>query len=630
MKCFSKSSFCTWGWVFISGLLLGFSQPFFTENFSLADINWLGALALVAYVPLLLVVAQANLKHAFFQSFVAIFIQYSIVVFWIYIAVHVHGHVAAVPSVLVTMGLAWLMAVKGAVFFTAGRFLSQRFNISFLWLAPFTICALEYFKNFYVFNGFPWGNAGYSLGRIDEFLQLASLVGVYGIVFWAALVNSLLALALEREKKVVYLVAALSLVILAYAYGITRISQGKNEFAPSIKVAILQGNIPQEIKNDSRLYADDIMAIYLKMQRKAKEEGAKIVIWPEAAHPRMLKKDIKDLGLKDEEQIASIIGATVYGQTDGKFYAHNSALLLNSNGLVVRRYDKSHLVPFGEYVPWPFNGLVDEIVPGMGAFLPGTEFVPEKLSLGLADQLMIGTTICYEGIFPEISRAYAQNGASLLVNLTNDAWYGLSSAPYQHLLMYRMRSVESGLPFIRSTNSGISAWIDVYGRIHKPTRLFEREMILADVALIKKDTLYVAIGDVFAQLSMLLLILGYVVALVPIHRFIRESQWGKVLIVLALASVMVGFSIYYSSVRFLTDESARTKNLIVFILCLLFLIGLLSKTQRSRSILMASGTVLILFSLLLVFYESVYFLLGILLGLLIYLLAFRIKPKPTV
>jgi apolipoprotein N-acyltransferase len=616
-----------WGLVFLSGLFLGMAQPFYTDSWPLANQNILGLLGFVGYVPLLLILEEQNLKNVFKRTFVAVLVQYSISLYWIYIAVHVHGHVPPIPASLITLALAAILALKAGLFFTLGSFLSNRYNISFLWIFPLVICAVEYFKNFYLFGGFPWGNVGYSVGRIDEILQVASLVGVYGLVFLVGAVNALFAKSLmPKAKRLVYFSLGIALIVSAYGFGALRLYGGQNEFSRKIPVAMLQGNIPQEVKSQGRLYANDILDIYKKLQSEAKAMGAKLVIWPESAYPRMLDENVQEVL---EVEVASIVGATVFGEDKNGYHAHNSALLIDYLGHVVKRYDKSHLVPFGEYVPWPFSGVVDKIVPGMGAFLPGIEYVPEKLSLGPADQLMVGTTICYEGIFPEISRAYAKLGASLLVNITNDAWYGRSSAPFQHLLMYRMRSVESGLTFVRATNSGVSAWIDVYGRIHSPTKLFERQMILAQIPLLKKNTLYLIIGDVFAQISILLLLVSYIFAIIPIHKFVLERRYLKLLLVFFLSAVVVASTFYYSDARFLTDESARTKILFIFLLCLLLMVGLLTKGPRSRSVLITCATILVILCGLLAIFESLYFLVGVLLGLLIYLLAFRMNLKPT-
>jgi len=439
-------------------------------------------------------------------------LQYTIVLFWIYIACHDYGDIPPLGSAGLAILLPMEVAFMGALFFTWGKFLSTRLGISFFYVAPFALCAMEYARNYVPFGGFPWGNSGYAIGRIPELLQLACVVGVYGLVFWVGLTNALIALALKAKTKKLRmskLSIALVLLVIFYTFGFWRLNNNSHDFGPMIKIALLQGNIPQDIKNNSRMYKSEILDIYKTLQKQAQEEGAELIIWPEASYPKTFAKNIKDLDLDHKVPIASVVGATAYGyDQDSEIpHFHNSAFLQNAEGEIMSRYDKSHLVPFGEYVPQPFLGLVNKIVPGMGAYRPGTKFEPLMLTLNNDKRISVGTTICYEGIFPEISRAYALKNTSLLVNLTNDAWYGESSAPYQHLLMYQLRSVESGRPYARATNSGISAFIDPYGRILKQSGLFTREILIADVKIINKATIYTIIGDIVPQICLAILVL---------------------------------------------------------------------------------------------------------------------------
>ncbi len=484
-----------------AGLLLGLSQPLYIPG--LIDVtraqDYLGLLAFVGYVPLFLALVGQNLKRVFLLALLAITVQYTIVLYWIYIALHVHGHIAPIFASVITLALPLLMALKGATFFTIAAFLAQRYRISFLWIAPIALCAYEYFRNFYVFGGFPWGNVGYSLGRLAEIGQIASVVGVYGLAFFAGLVNALICIAIEKRSRASFLYSGSALTVVAaiYIFGVIRLDGADNEFAAPLRVALLQGNISQEVKSSGGLHASAILDIYLDLALKAEHAGAQLIVWPESAYPRMIDKDRERFDFNLDAHTPSVIGAVTFGDNpDGSYYVHNSAFITDKQGAVIHRYDKSHLVPFGEYVPWPMSGVVDRIVPGLGAFRPGTSFVPTRVELSDGKAISIGTTICYEGIFPEISRAYALADADLLVNLTNDAWYGFSSAPFQHLLMYRLRSIESGLPFVRATNTGISGWVDVYGREHQTTKLFERDLVIADVPLLTKKTIYTRVGDV--------------------------------------------------------------------------------------------------------------------------------------
>lgn len=618
--------FCT-----LAGVGLGFSQPFYIPEI-FGDVgayqDLFGLLALISYVPFFLVVARTDLKGAFLATILTLTVQFTIVLYWIYVALNLHGEIAPLPSAVITVLLPFVLALMGSAFFTVARFLSLRFEVSFFWLAPVALCASEYFRNYYFFGGFPWGNVGYSLGRVDQFLQTASLFGVYGVVFLVGLINSLLALALTK-RNILYGAGAFGIVIAMFVFGLLRMSYGQDEYAPTLRVALLQGNIPQEIKGRARVYGDEILKIYLDLHRAAKIDGAELIVWPESSYPKTKPVDVTDLGFSFEDHAASIIGAVVVGQKENEsgYYVHNSGLISDFRGKIIKRYDKSHLVPFGEYVPWPMTGVVDKIVPGMGAFRPGTEFTPTDLAVSESKNIAVGTTVCYEGIFPEIARAYAKNGAQLLVNLTNDAWYEATSAPYQHLLMYRMRSVESGLPFVRATNTGMSAWIDVYGTLHTELGLFERGKQMANVPLIKKSTVYVVIGDVIPLLCVAILIIGFIAAVLPIHEFFRRRKWLHLLVMAILVGIAIWSSCYFLSARFLTDESARTKNFLVSLACLIVMIGVLAPSRRSRAILYSISVVVFLSSVGLIIFESWHFAVGVVVAFLCFLLAYRMRVE---
>ena len=612
-----------------SAVLLGFAQPYYMPEL-FGEVtpyqHYLGLFALIGYVPLFLAVAHKSLKQTFWWAFFSLSVQYTIVLYWMYIALTVHGHISPPLSSLITLMLPFLLALKISLFLTMGRFLSQRFSVSFLWIAPCALCAGEYFRNFYIFGGFPWGNAGYAVGQIDQLLQAASLVGVYGLVFIVGFINALIAQAFSRHAWRYALGAGL-LVLVLYTFGAIRLAMMNHQFAPSIRVALLQGNIEQEVKRKARLYSEDIRAIYQNLHEQAKKEGAELIVWPESAYPLVLPEEAKDLGLLFAQNTGTILGAVALGKPeDGSaHHVRNSAFILDYRGRVVKRYDKSHLVPFGEYVPWPMTNIVDKIVPGMGAFLPGLDYGVVPLALDVGKTIKIGTTICYEGIFPEISRAYVHDGAQLLVNITNDAWYGLSSAPYQHLHMYRLRSAETGLSFVRATNSGISAVIDPFGRVKKSLPLFERAMLIEDVPLLTVPTLYAATGDIVAVACLLFMLISYVLALVPIHRFIKQRDYKKLALVVGLAIILGASHVYFNNPAFMTDESARTKSFLVFLIVFLIMLGCLVRTPRSKTILSVCGGIIMAVSLALVFIESAYFLLGVAIGLLIYGLAFSIK-----
>jgi apolipoprotein N-acyltransferase len=418
---------------------------------------------------------------------------------------------------------------------------------------------------------------------------------------------------------------------LWYGFGYVRLHNANHVLASHLRVALLQGNIEQEMKSHARLYASDIIDIYKGLFEESINQGAELIVWPESAYPRIVRENITNFPMDFVTQAATIIGGVAYGEdaNSGHDYVRNAAFILDHQGQVIKRYDKSHLVPFGEYVPWPLTQVVQKIVPGIGAFLPGVSYDVVPLALNPTKVVKVGVTICYEGIFPEISRAYRLKSAELLINITNDAWYGRSSAPYQHLQMYRLRSVETGLPFLRATNSGISATIDSYGRVKQKLGLFERGLMVDDIRLTKKPTLYALLGDVIPIICLILLLVFYVAAIVPIHKFIREKNFKKIGIVCSLMLIPFAGELYFSNPRFMTDESARTKSFLISIAAVLLMIGFLQRTKRTKTILTICGLITIVASLGLVWLDSYWFLLGALVGLLIYLVALSIRASES-
>jgi apolipoprotein N-acyltransferase len=198
---------------------------------------------------------------------------------------------------------------------------------------------------------------------------------------------------------------------------------------------------------------------------------------------------------------AFLFGAPALTSRDGKFGFYNRADLVSGSGEVEGHYDKIQLVPFGEYVPMrPVLGFfVNRIVEGMGDLIAGTE-----QTLFNVKGARLGTLICYETVFPYLTRRDVKKGADILVNITNDAWYGQSSAPYQLLAMAVMRSVENKVPMIRVANTGISAIISPTGRIIAPTSLFARDTEVEDVGWRESYTVYSAVGDLFAEICFIL------------------------------------------------------------------------------------------------------------------------------
>jgi apolipoprotein N-acyltransferase len=294
----------------------------------------------------------------------------------------------------------------------------------------------------------------------------------------------------------------------------------------SITVGVVQPNIDQAVKWDAQ-YRDETMQRFDRLTARLGTD-MDLVIWPEAATPFILERE-QDYQLQLIDWAARAQAPILLGSPalrfypDRKPYLLNSAYLLGPDGTLLGRYDKHHLVPFGEYIPLKSSLLffLDKLVEGIGDFEAGPgatilSFTPKSLSSGNpsgARPVKFGVAICYEVIFPDLVRQFASNGAEFFVTITNDGWFGPSSAPAQHFSMVVFRSVENHLAFARSANTGISGFIDPFGRILDETPLFTEHALRASIPISHSRTFYSYYGDVFAYvcaiISALLCLYGY-------------------------------------------------------------------------------------------------------------------------
>jgi apolipoprotein N-acyltransferase len=278
-----------------------------------------------------------------------------------------------------------------------------------------------------------------------------------------------------------------------------------------VRVALVQGNIPQDEKWDAAR-ANQIFETYLAMTRDAAGPGAQLVIWPESATPFYFEED-RAAGdrirqLVHQTGIELLFGSDQLEHTRPPLY-YNAAFLIRRDGSTAAVYRKMHLVPFGEYVP--LKGLlffVGTLVEGAGDFSAGQSMVMLPTSFG-----PISTAICYEIVYPGLVRRAVLSGSRLLTTITNDAWYGYSSAPYQHFLQASMRAIEEGRYLARSANTGISGIVDPYGRVLQESHIFERVVMLGEVRMLDDRTIYGKIGDLCAYICAALTAVALVVSL---------------------------------------------------------------------------------------------------------------------
>jgi apolipoprotein N-acyltransferase len=499
-----------------SGLAMGLAFPKFDQ----------GLLAWVALVPLFYVIEGESMRRVFWWAYLQGFASYVVQLYWIPIPLHDFADVRMEFAIFPMLLLAGIVAIDTAVAIWAGEFVARRTRIPAVITMPVAWTAIEWIRTYFPI-GFPWNLLGYTAYRNLELIQFAEFTGVYGvsalIVFFNAVVYVVMFRRGGNRLQAVSLSMLTALMIVLVAFGAWRIRNLKN--APStgtFKVAMVQGNIPQSLKWDPK-FLPQSYGVYQDETADAAKRGADLIVWPEAAaaflfqpddqYPAELAGDAAYrtalLTLAKNMGKPILFGAPALARDDGRLGFHNRAYLVSDHGEVLAHYDKIELVPFGEYVPARalLGFFVNRVVEGFGDMVPGKdqtlfEFKGAKL----------GILICYESIFPDFTRREVNEGADVLVNITNDAWYGESSAPYQVLAMAALRSVETKVPMVRAANTGFSALIEPSGRITERTPLFKRGTTIVDVSWRPVRTLYTMVGDLFSEICVLLTAIGLIVA----------------------------------------------------------------------------------------------------------------------
>lgn len=481
----------------------------------------LEVIAWFALIPLFYAIQGKKPHHSFYLGLIAGFVTFFGLVYWVFIAVSRYGNLNYLLSAFVLILLVSYLSLFMGAFAFLLRYLEDRLGLKEVVTAPFAWVSLEYVRSF-LFTGFPWESLGYSQFLFLPLIQASDITGVYGISFLIVLANALLFNIfynwfLKREKKFYREVAfTFFLFTITLVYGGWRLAdvRKKTEAFSTIKAAVIQGNIDQSKKWDPT-FQDDTVKIYRDLSFKAAKSSPSLIIWPESAMPFYFQSNARyrDIVFNISKETGSylLFGSPAYRRGGGKMGYFNSAFLISPSGNVLGRYDKVHLVPLGEYVPLgKYLYFIDKLVEGTGAFSPGKRIGPLVFSLGKP-----GVFICYEAIFPNLVRKFVNRGANFLINLTNDAWYGKTSAPYQHLSMVTFRAVENRVFIARAANTGISSIIDATGKIRSATGIFTRGFIVDTIRLGRVHTFYTEFGDIFAQIC-----LGITLIMVVINKFI--------------------------------------------------------------------------------------------------------------
>jgi len=505
-----------------SGILLALSFPM-AKGITLTPIAW------VALVPLLIALRKASSKRAFWLGMLAGFIANFGIFYWIPYCMIIYASMSKLIAYFALVLLALLLASYIAVFFWLVKLAEQHFKLSLLIIAPILWVALEYVRTYFPLGGFPWALVGTAQYKFLPVIQIADIGGVYLVSGLIVLVNSGIAVVLKKPvQKKSLMEFAISLLIFASAiiYGEIRIRQVDRVFSkqPEIKVGIVQGNIDQGVKWNP-FYFWSSMSRHIAISNSLLKEPKDLLLWPEAAITDYFNLSWEH---KEESDVVKkisdfdsyfLFGSLSRGYEGDKKINFNSAYLLSPFAQeMIGRYDKMHLVPFGEYVPMQkILFWVDAIAGGnTGNTSPG-----KAVTVFETPRFKISCVICYELIFPNLTRKFTKAGAEIMSTITNDAWFGPTSAPYQHNSNIALRSVENRVYFLRAANTGISSICDPAGRILKQTEIFEIAALEGVVKPSPIRTIYSRYGDWFPILCAVLTMLMIAVILV-------KGFWDKI------------------------------------------------------------------------------------------------------
>jgi len=480
----------------LSGLLLCIIFP----KFDMEILAW------VSLVPLLFAIQRENLLTSFYLGFTTGFVSFLGILYWVIVAVNTYGGIQFILSGLILLLLVVYLSLYVGVFAFLLNYIRRRIGWDMVVVAPFLWVSLEYVRSFFL-TGFPWATLGYSQYMNLPFIQVADITGVYGISFLILLVNSAVYDFIsimgrgEKHPPLREGIVVLAILFVVFGYGVTRIKRVENitSYVRRIKIGLAQGNIDQSKKWDAA-YQEETLRIYQNLSSVLAREKPSLIIWPETATPFFFQSEERYrprvMEVAERTDAYLLFGSPSYDRIEGKVEYYNSAYLLSPGREVIGRYDKIHLVPFGEYVPFSEFLFFLGSLSAVGNLSPGKTV--QNLRFPQGD---FGVLICFEIIFPNLCRKFVREGADFLVTITNDAWFGETSAPHQHLSMATFRAIENRVSIARAANTGISAFIDAKGEIRKRSDIFVKEVLIGQISLKTYETFYTRYGDVFALVS---------------------------------------------------------------------------------------------------------------------------------
>jgi apolipoprotein N-acyltransferase len=472
---------------FAAAILAGVLQVLVFPQAALA---WL---APVCLVPLLTVLHAATSRQRFLLGWASGVAFWAGACYWIYPVMRDYAGIAPPVAALLFVAFAIVKGLHAGVFAAlAGPLLKRP------WAVPAVAALWVAIEGSHQYLGFTWTQLGNAAPDfvIPQIIRLAPWTGVYGPSFVFALINAAIALAIimRRLKPLLYLAAVLLVALLP---GLPKTS------TVSEKARLVQPNVhPDELKSGTwnATRGTEHLARMLELSTNySSDEKPTLLVWPEYPVPAFYFDDPNSRAFIERvarEADAHFIFNTIGFEQGNTRRPQNSSATIAPDGELLSRYSKMHLVPFGEFVPWPFSYFVEKITMQAGTFQPGREVsVADVAGHG------VGTFICYESVFARAIRKFPARGAEVLVNISNDSWYGRSAARYQHLLIARMRAIENGRWILRATNDGITTAIDPAGRLADPLPSYEQGVLTVGFNYESERTGYVRWGEWFWWLT---------------------------------------------------------------------------------------------------------------------------------
>jgi len=490
----------------LSGAALVVCFPFFKA----------GPLAFVALVPFLVFLYGKSNRSAFFSGFLMGLPYFFGTNYWLYHSISKYGGVNIVASLLLVFLLSMYLSLYTGAF--AWLYVSRIRNTSLpaMLIAPVLWVVIEYVRSF-ALTGYPYSLIGYTQYNFLRFIQISDLTGVYGVSFLVVAVNGAIAdfFILKRriaEKPLFHINPTISGYVLLIAALSATMLYGSNRLAAEpagrpLNTVIVQPNIEQNIKWDPA-YQLSVLGSLETLTRRSITPETDLVIWPETALPFYYERDRENTGrfISFVKSISTplLTGTiSVYSDKQENITLGNSSILMDKNGKESFRYDKVHLVPFGEYVPLKsIIGFIDKMVVGIGDYRAGNSY-----STGKVSGRKFASVICYEVAFPNLVRNFFKKDGDFLVIMTNDAWFGRTTGPYHHMAMSVFRAIENRKPVLRAANTGVSGVIDSRGIVVYTTDIFTSTAVSSTVNTDGRRSAYSRFGDLFIYLCSIVTII---------------------------------------------------------------------------------------------------------------------------